>query len=352
MRPFMLFFNKPIFSAIAAIVFLPLTLIYGIAISLRYLMYKYDLIKSFRPDIFSISVGNITVGGTGKTPVVIDLAGELSNAGFSPAVVTRGYGRKSTSRIKVTGETPVKISGDEPAEIFKKTGCTVLCDKDRTSAIRSITGQNDLVILDDAFQHLKVIANLNIVMIDERRFWGNKLLVPSGILRDRVSRLASADVIILSKVRDVRSSETIAKISKLKKYCNTILISSVRSSKITNYNEEYCPEWLNGKKIGLFCGIGSPDDFFELFEDFNIVKKLSFPDHYEYNDPDLILKAFGDVCDILITTCKDFVKLSPKIILKHSIYCLETNNTYYNVSFEEKTLCEHLKPFLPLKERT
>ena len=346
----MFFFKNQILSEIAAIILLPLTLIYHFTVKIRYLLFKRGYIKRYIPEIYTISVGNITVGGTGKTPLVIDLVKEFSKKGYSPAVITRGYGRKSSSRIEVTKDTPVNTSGDEAAEIFKKTGCTVICDKDRSSAISYINGQNDIVILDDAFQHLRVSAHLNIVMIDERRFFGNKLLLPSGILRDRISRLRSADVIVLSKVRDFHSPETKQKILKLKKYCKNILISAIRVSNFTQKGKEFSLKHFENKKIGLFCGIGSPDDFFALFEGMDIVKKLPLPDHYRYTEPERILEAFEGKCDVLITTYKDFVKLTTDVVSRNNIFCLETNNIYYNVSFEEKTLCEHLKPLLPVKD--
>lgn len=331
----MFYRNFPILSALISVLLLPFTILYWTAVTVRNLLYDTNFISSYKPQTFTVSVGNITAGGTGKTPTVISLVNSLVAAGKKPAVITRGYGRKTDSRVVIDDSTPVSESGDEPMTIYKKTGVEVICDKNRTAAIKDIEKDFDVIVLDDAFQHRKVRKHADIVLVDESRFLGNRLLLPSGILRDPASRLYDCDMIILSKVKDLTPVSVSEKIRKLKKYCNNILISKIVCPFISNGKEKKPVESISGLKLSLFCGIGNPNDFFGIFSSYNVVNTSVFSDHYDYSGSETKIRSLKKYSDILITTYKDFVKLSDKVITANNIYYLELELEYY---------CEAMNP--------
>jgi len=327
----MLFTKNPYIAAFLCVAFLPLTIIYYFAVSFRHFLYDSGLKSSYRPDTFTISVGNITVGGTGKTPTVISLVNLMTKKGLNSLVVTGGYGRKSRGRVVINDSTQVIESGDEPLTIYRKTKSKVVCDKDRTSVIKDMSKSYDAVILDDAFQHRAVKKHLDIVLIDENRFLGNRLLLPSGILRDRISRLRSSDVIILSKVNDITSVSVNEKLKYLNKFKKKILISKLDYSYVSDGTIKTELKDIYGSNISLFCGIANPDDFFSIFNNIMLVYSKAFPDHCRYSESELaVLKRFKKDSDILITTYKDFVKISPASVKELNIRYLEIDLKFYD----------------------
>lgn len=132
-----------------------------------------------------VVVGNFTVGGTGKTPLVIALATRLAAAGFRPAIISRGYGRKSQLPVRVAGDTPITDSGDEPRLMFERTGLPVFVDADRLAAGRAAVAAGcDLVIADDGLQHRRLARDIEIEVVDGQRRYGNGLMIPAGPLRE------------------------------------------------------------------------------------------------------------------------------------------------------------------------
>ncbi len=337
----MLFTKNTYIAAFLCVALLPLTLLYYIAVSIRHFLYDSGLKSSYRPEIFTISIGNITVGGTGKTPTVISLVNSMTKRGLTSLVVTGGYGRKSKGRVILNISTQVTESGDEPLTIYRKTKSEVVCDKNRTSAIKDLSDNYDAVVLDDAFQHRAVKKHLDIVLIDENRFLGNRLLLPSGILRDKISRLRYSDVIILSKVKDINSASVKEKISYLKKFGKRILISKLDYSYISDGKLKTGLKDISGLSISLFCGIGDPDDFFGIFNSFKIVYSRIFPDHCSYSESELaVLNKIKNDSDILITTYKDFVKIPPDIVKELNIRYLEIDLKFYDETHSEFDLSD------------
>lgn len=338
----MFYRNLPILSALISVLLLPFTILYWTAVTVRNLLYDTNFISSYKSPTFTISIGNITAGGTGKTPTVISLVNSLVAAGKKPAVITRGYGRKTDSRVIIEDSTTVPESGDEPMTIFKKTGVEVICDKNRTSAVKDIEKNYDVIVLDDAFQHRKVRKHADIVLVDESRFLGNRLLIPSGILRDPASRLYDCDMIILSKVRDLTSASVSDKIRKLKKYCNNILISKIVCQFISNGKEKRAVESISGSKISLFCGIGNPVDFFRIFSSYDVVGTSAFSDHYDYSGSESKINSLKANSDILVTTYKDFVKLSDKVVTENNIYYLDLELEFYGEDLNTVNISEEI----------
>ena len=306
------------------------------------MLYDLGVLKSHKISRKVISIGNITVGGTGKTPTVNSLVKELISVGKKSTVITRGYKREGSDQFvvhdgnKLLGN--VKNSGDEPFIIASSTNTPTICDSDRVSASKFAIEEFDpeFIVLDDAFQHRKIKKDIDIVLIDERRFLGNRFLLPFGILRDHIFRLNSADILILSKVNSIDSSLS-SKIDSLKRIGKKVIVSKMITNTVRNNEQELKLENIRKEELFLFCGIGDPKNFFSSFNDMNIIGKSSFSDHYSYSAQDInnILKTSAKY---IITTQKDFVKLPNELQSNSRIFYLELDLEFYDDKFERTSL--------------
>ena len=339
-------FENKIFYYLLSPLLLLLTLIYSAGVFLRHSLYNLNILRSHKVSAKIISIGNITVGGTGKTPTVISLVNELKSDGKKATVISRGYKRESDEQFvvhdgnKLIGN--VKNSGDEPFIIASSTNTPTICNSNRVSAAKFAIEEFDpeFIVLDDAFQHRKIRKDLDIVLIDERRFLGNKFLLPLGILRDFIFRLKFADILVLSKVNTVDDNLN-AKIDHLRKFGKKVLISKINADTIKNNESKLKLETIHGKNIFLFCGIGDPENFFSSFKDMNISGKRSFSDHYFYSAEDIetILKT---AADYIITTQKDFVKLPKELQTNEKIFYLDLSLEFYTDDLKETSLIENV----------
>jgi tetraacyldisaccharide 4'-kinase len=271
---------------------LPLSLIYYGIISLRRFLYRTRLFKRYSSPIPLIIVGNITVGGTGKTPLVIYLVEQLRAQGLRPAVISRGYGRKTKYAKEVKLDSPVGDVGDEPLLIKLRTQCPVFVATHRAKAITAILKHTDanIIISDDGLQHYGMDRNIEIVVLDGMRRFGNGFLLPAGPLRERVGRLNEVDFVVNNgddRVNEVMMTLTIGELFHLKTNTTVNLQDFV------------------GKQVHAIAGIGHPKRFFNTLISMGIkVIPHTFPDHYFYRACDL---AFDDDLPILMTE-KDRVK--------------------------------------------
>ena len=183
---------------------LPISWLYGIGVSIRNFLFNIGILKSRSFDIPIISVGNITVGGTGKTPHVEYLI-RLLKDNFNIAVLSRGYKRKSKEFILADDDTEMSMIGDEPYQMKQKfPNITVAVDKDRCHGIEQICGNNstkntDVILLDDAYQHRYVKAGINILLVDYHRMLSSDKLLPAGRLRESEDGKSRADMVIITK---------------------------------------------------------------------------------------------------------------------------------------------------------
>jgi len=281
-------------------VLLPLSGLYWLIIKLRRLLYVCGVLHSKKVGVPVIVVGNITAGGTGKTPVSIWLARSLTERGFSPGIISRGYGgSKSSSPMRVDAASDPAVVGDEPVLLAKRSGCPVAVDSDRVRAAGMLVDDGvDLIISDDGLQHRRLERSYEICVIDGTRWLGNRLILPAGPLRETPSRLAQVDQILVNgRLRD--ESETATE-------QNAIEFGLVAS--------EVCR--LNGsltRPIDRFAGstvhgvaaIGNPRRFFDLLRAHGMqVIEHAFPDHAKLSEDDL---RYDDDLDVLMTE-KDAVK--------------------------------------------
>ena len=241
-----------------------------------------------------IVVGNITSGGTGKTPLIIYLANELKKNGYRPGIISRGYGSKSEGVMEVSQKSDVAEAGDEPMLIQKHTHLPVFVSKDRVLAAKALVkkyAKTDVILSDDGIQHYRLRRDLEVLVIDGTRKFGNGYLLPAGPLREFRSKLKTVDAIVCNHKKVIDGSY-------LMKYKGHLLINLKTNKKIHLNN-------LSLKNIHAIAGIGNPDRFFDYLKTFNIVFNSStFQDHYKFSKKD-----FRDMNDKnIIMTEKDAVK--------------------------------------------
>jgi tetraacyldisaccharide 4'-kinase len=282
---------------------LPLSGLYWLLITLRRILYQAGILGSHSAVAPVVVVGNITAGGTGKTPVTIWLAHELKARGFSPGIVSRGYGgSRSSASMRVDSASDPAIVGDEPVLLAMRTGCPVVVDSDRVRAAEMLVKDGaDLIIADDGLQHYRLNRTYEICLIDGARGLGNRHLLPAGPLRETVARLNEVDqVLINGPLRGDREQQSVIE-------QNAIEFELVAAEACRLDGSLVRPiKGFAGTTVHAVAAIGNPGRFFELLRRFDIqVIEHAFPDHAPISRKDI---DFGDDFDILMTE-KDAVKL-------------------------------------------
>ena len=297
---------------------LPVYLLYSILIRIRNILFDVGFLKSKKFNIPVISVGNMCVGGSGKTPHVEYII-RLINDSKNISVLSRGYGRRSKGFLNVTPQSSAKIVGDEPLQIASKypNVSVAVCER-RVSGIMKLLKQKvSLILLDDAFQHRWVQPGLSILLTKYDNLFVNDVLLPLGSLREHKHGYSRADIIVVTgtpnpllPLDEYRLIEQISPFYNQKvcfsyvKYLDAISIFS--DKKIA----------LNGKKILLVTGIENPNSFINYLEDTNneIAHHLKYRDHYNYRDKDVkkIISKFNSITStekLILTTEKDSFRL-------------------------------------------
>jgi tetraacyldisaccharide 4'-kinase len=302
------------------ILLLPISLVYGFIISIRNFLYDKKLFKSYRISKPVISIGNISTGGTGKSPFTVFLSGLLINGNYRPAIISRGYKRKSGEieivydghEIKGTvdkcGDEPVMMAGD--LSFTYKDFYIVTCkNRIKTSDYVIDKFNPDLIILDDAFQHRKIMRDADIILIDAEDMVNNKFkntfTIPSGNLREYLSNLSGADIIIQNN-----KFNNFEKLNKLYKFKKDIFILNYRIKGFYDRNNNETD--IKGKEVCAFAGIAKPGSFFRKIKNCgcNIIDEISFRDHNEYDEDDISrIKMKANKETVYVTTEKDFVKI-------------------------------------------
>jgi tetraacyldisaccharide 4'-kinase len=302
---------------------LPLAPFYRGAVAVRRAAYRRGLLQRTKLPVPVISVGNLTFGGTGKTPTVIALARDLVRMGRRPAILTRGYKRLDDGQVVVVGPEPRQTAaeiGDEPLEMARRLpGVPVVVDADRArgGAEAQRLGA-DVVLLDDGFQHLRLERDLDLVLIDAGDPWGGGRLPPLGRLREPVAALERANAVLITKA----PSEWRPLVAEIERVIDRIaprlqvFISRVRPSRVHVPGEGWLgSEVLIGRRVMAFAALGRPDGFADTLADAGaeIVTSRWFPDHHAYNEQELseVVDQAAKASAIPVTTAKDAVKLPP-----------------------------------------
>ena len=294
-------------------------MIYGLWLRLRHLAYNKGWKKSFKADVPTICVGNITVGGTGKTPHVEMLLRQLRVSdrwGFKPlAVLSRGYKRKSRGFQTVQPDSSASFAGDEPLQIARKFhGVTVAVDKNRVEGCRKLEGA-DLIVLDDAFQYRRLQPSLSIVLVDFNRPVYEDRLLPYGRLRDLPSRLYAADIVIVTKCPPELDSWTRQEMRrKLSlKPEPKLFFTSIKYASPEPVFPEADPRYTYSSKVILVSGIANNAPLRSYLSDsYKIVKRLEYKDHHRFTKADVramaaAVKETPTAC--VMTTEKDAQRL-------------------------------------------
>lgn len=302
----------------------PLGYLYGRIMDLRNRLYDRDVLKSYSLGVRTISVGNLTMGGTGKTPLVILIAEILTENGEKVCVLTRGYGRENArDRVLVSdGEsvlTDARSGGDEPVEIaYKLEGkAVIVSDSDRVTAglwARENFGITTF-ILDDGFQNRRVKRDLDIVCIDATNPFGNGRILPAGLLRESSKNLSRAEVIVITRADQIADVSDLE--SRLHTFNETAPIFKARTNIVgLNLIGEGSDTPVGGSRGRLFAftGIGNPENFYRTLEmdGLDVVGKESFRDHHQYTQADADwLELLAEKADSrsFVTTRKDAVKI-------------------------------------------
>jgi tetraacyldisaccharide 4'-kinase len=265
----------------------PIAGAYRLIIYLRHLLYKYNIKKTTKFKVPIIIIGNITVGGTGKTPLVIWLAEFLQQQGFRPGIVSRGYGSKAIYPHEVKQDNTAAEVGDEVLLIKRRTNCPMVIAPNRVAAVRKLLTTNNcnIIISDDGLQHYALGRDLEIAVIDANKQFGNGFCLPAGPLREPIKRLQQVDLI----VENGKSMQ----IFPDQPY-------NLAEPKLTKDLAEF-----KGKTVHAVAGIGNPQRFFTMLRNFGIdVIEHPFPDHYVFRPQDLL---YDDKLMVLMTE-KDAVK--------------------------------------------
>ncbi|WP_341937065.1 tetraacyldisaccharide 4'-kinase [Marinimicrobium sp. C2-29] len=259
-----------------------------------------------------IVVGNISVGGTGKTPLIISLAEHLQQRGYRPGIVSRGYGGRAPNYpLAVTPDTPVHHSGDEPLAIARATGCPVVVGPDRVAAGQRLCDQGcDLILSDDGLQHYRLARALEIAVVDGRRGFGNGHCLPAGPLREPVRRLQEVDWIVVNGAPDDALSERLSGLSPLSDSSNPtgpyrMSIQPRSWCPVSGGAPEPLSRFREGQSVHAVAGIGHPERFFTTLEQLQLTPiPHAFPDHHEYTPGQLDFDPPAPV----VMTAKDAVK--------------------------------------------
>jgi tetraacyldisaccharide 4'-kinase len=268
--------------------FWPFSGFYGLVSGIRRLGYRRGWWTSYAVDKPVIIVGNISVGGTGKTPFTLWLCQFLTTEGFTPGIVSRGYGAQITKPVRVTTAHTAAEVGDEPLLLAKKSNCPVVVCPDRVAAARYLLANTDcdIVISDDGLQHYRLQRDLELVLVDGQRGLGNQQLLPAGPLREPVSRLASADAVIVN-------SGAFA----LAQY-------AMRLKAVTPQALDGQTPWQN-QAVTLVAAIGNPQRFVDTVKGCGIRIQATkfFRDHYAFDE-----HSFASLEGPVLMTEKDAVK--------------------------------------------
>lgn len=310
------------FSPTRAILYI-LSLLYRLVVDLRNLFYDKQIISSVKLACPVISVGNITVGGTGKTPCVIMLAQILQAHGFLPAVLSRGYGGKSSQEVNIVSDGKTILlnaatAGDEPLLIAQSIpGVPVITGVRRIKTGKVAIEQfgANVLICDDAFQHREIFRDVDIVLLDSEKPLGNGQLLPRGELRESSSGLSRADCFILTRAEQTQPVDPV--VGKITQTSNIpVFRANHQLRELVNGDESLHRPFsdLHGKKVCAFCGIAKPESFKKMLftARADILSFNPFPDHHSYSRYDLEeLKSIyiTSGADYLVTTQKDAMRL-------------------------------------------
>jgi tetraacyldisaccharide 4'-kinase len=290
-------------ATLVSFLLLPLSLVFCAGVALRRAFYRLGVLRIIRVPVPVIVVGNITVGGTGKTPLVLWLVGFLRASGMQPGIVSRGYRSNSRGARPVTPASDAATCGDEAVMLSQSCNAPVWMGADRVAAARALLAASpgcDVIISDDGLQHYRLARDMEIIVVDGHRGAGNGRMLPAGPLREPATRLASADAIVVN----VSESAAVA-LKTITPAAYAMSLSGSEFHNLLNPERRADADYFRSRRVHAVAGIGRPQRFFEHLRRLGVTFIAHpFPDHYPFAAADL---AFVDA-DCIVMTEKDAVK--------------------------------------------
>ncbi len=327
-----------------------LSFLYGIILKVRAFFYTAGFLKKKKLNAKVISVGNLTTGGTGKTPMVIALAEILMKNNKKAAVLSRGYKSKHEGRLKIVSDgknikSDTASSGDEPyliAERLKNVPVLICPDRYESGRYAIENLGADTIILDDGFQNLAIKKDIDILLIDAMNPFGSGYLLPRGILRESLPAIKRADIIIITKADYPQNISDIISTVRLYNADAPILKAVYKPSELVNIatGRKEDINILKNKSVTIFSGIANPLSFSYLIKNAgaNIVRETIFRDHHFYTKEDIDRTTGVQDADMIIATEKDAVKIREFIKEDRNIWAVRINLSIDNINELERLL--------------
>lgn len=299
---------------------LPFSWLYGLITMLRHQAYKSGLLSSYRAPVPVMVIGNISVGGSGKTPLIITLVDYLQKQGIHVGVISRGYGGDTSQMPALVGKTSLpNVVGDEPCLIVNTTGVAMAVCPNREQAITMLLETYpdlQLIIADDGLQHYALQRDIEWIVVDAARGFGNKQLLPTGFLREPISRLKEADVIYHERAIDASNHDNKENdqhhVNRLTMHLEADSMQRLWQSSFDSKMRSKMPE--QGSQVHAVSGIGYPQRFFDTLDSLGYqVIAHPYPDHYAFS-----LAELAEYSDYpIVVTTKDAVKIRA-LLLEHT----------------------------------
>ena len=273
---------------------LPLSWLFCTVALLRRMLYRSRILASYSVPAPVVIVGNISVGGTGKTPLLIALCEYLARRDYKPGVVSRGYGSAVDGEYSLSVDDDAGVCGDEPLLIRQRTNCPVVIGRNRVEAARKLLAENDcdVILSDDGLQHYRLNRDIEIAVVDAQRRFGNGFCLPAGPLREPVWRLKQTDMVVHHGDAGERFNFSL-------RFGDAVNLCTQDRRNLESFA---------GTRVHALAGIGHPDRFFAQLRSHGLdVNEHAFPDHHQYAVSDL---DFPDGAPVLMTE-KDAVKCRP-----------------------------------------
>jgi tetraacyldisaccharide 4'-kinase len=303
----------------------PFAILYGLITSSRNLLFDKGFLKSYAFDLPIIAVGNLSVGGTGKTPQIEYLISLLSDS-YKVATLSRGYKRKSQGFILADATSNAEVLGDEPFQFYQKfDNIQVAVDADRRNGIEQLLSQEpvpEVILLDDAFQHRKVKAGFYIILTSYGDFYCKDFMLPTGNLRECRRGAKRANIIVVTKCPPRLSVEEQNQIKKSLKISNNqelYFTTIVYDDRIYSNNQSLKVSEIRETKKLLVAGIAKPEPFFKFLKDKND-ECLTFADHHRFTEKDILDIKNKSINKIIVTTEKDYVRLKGSVLDEQLFY--------------------------------
>jgi len=302
----------------------PFAVLYGVITSIRNFLYDKNFLKSTKFKTPTLVVGNLSVGGTGKTPQIEYLIRLLQND-YKVAVLSRGYKRKSKGFIIADEKASAELIGDEPFQYYKKFKNILVCvDADRTNAIKKLEkleNPPEVILLDDAFQHRKVVGGLNILLTDFNNLYVNDSMLPTGNLREHTSGAKRAQLIIVTKCpKSLSEKKQLAVTKRINPLKNqSVFFTAIDYNPIIKGINDISLSELKNYEVLLVTGIANSAPLTQFLEENNInYTHLKYPDHYNFSNQDIYqihqrLDDFKSKKNLVLTTEKDYVRIFGKV---------------------------------------